>query len=324
MDTEDSSSQAVALRDPDLVPTMVTNVRETKARLDELQAFVKDVMVPGEDYGVIPGTKKPVLLKPGAEKLCEVYGYAQQVEVVTRVEDWEKPFFHYEVRCELLSKRTGRVIGAGVGSCNSLEARYRWRDAQRLCPQCGAPAIIKGKDEYGGGFLCYAKKGGCGVKFADDDTSITEQTLGKVENDDVYTLVNTILKMAKKRAVVDATLSVTRSSALFTQDEEAIEASHGASSAPRGTSARNAAPPAPGTISEAQQKRLWARARAAGHPDDDVRAYLETRWGVTSTAAVRRPDYDAIITRLDHAAALGSLAADEVGEREPGEDRESA
>src|SRR5688572_15251827 len=28
----------------------------------------------GEDYGVIPGTKKPTLLKPGAEKICNVYG----------------------------------------------------------------------------------------------------------------------------------------------------------------------------------------------------------------------------------------------------------
>jgi len=34
------------------------------------------------------------------------------------------------------------------------------------CPKCGkVGTIIKGREEYGGGFLCFAKKGGCGAKF---------------------------------------------------------------------------------------------------------------------------------------------------------------
>jgi hypothetical protein len=217
---DEIESRALVVAETDLVPTMLTDIEATKARLEQLQQFVREVMVDGEDYGMIPGVNKPVLLKPGAEKLCEVYGYAQQLEIVNRVEDWNRPFFHYEVRCDLASKRTGRIIGSGVGSCNSMEAKYRWREGQRLCPKCQQPTIIKGKEEYGGGWICYRKKGGCGAKFADDDSGITDQTVGRVENDDVYTLVNTILKMAKKRAVVDATLSVTRSSALFTQDAE--------------------------------------------------------------------------------------------------------
>lgn len=38
-----------------------------------------------------------------------------------------------------------------------------------------------------------------------------------------YTIVNTILKIAKKRALVDATLSATRTSNIFTQDLEDME-----------------------------------------------------------------------------------------------------
>ena len=34
-----------------------------------------------------------------------------------------------------------------------------------LCPVCGKDAIIQGKPEYGGGWLCYKQKGGCGAKF---------------------------------------------------------------------------------------------------------------------------------------------------------------
>jgi hypothetical protein len=41
-----------------------------------------------------------------------------------------------------------------------------------------------------------------------------------VENPDILDTVNTVLKMAKKRAKIDAVIGVTRSSGLFTQDME--------------------------------------------------------------------------------------------------------
>jgi hypothetical protein len=281
---------------------MVSDVRGAKARLVELQDFVREVMIPDEDFGIIPGTKKPVLLKPGAEKLCEIYGYAQRVEVVNRIEDWSRPFFHYEVRVDLVSKRSGAIVGAGIGSCNSMEARYRWRDASRKCPKCQAEAIIKGKEEYGGGYLCFAKKGGCGAKFKDTDTTITDQSLARIENDDVYTIVNTILKMAKKRALVDATLSVTRSSGVFTQDEEAIEASAGP--ARRATTTVQAAVDAhvtaADTITKADAKRLLQRAEAAGHTTVDVLAWLDVR----GLGEVKRADLDAILLRVDNTTPL--------------------
>lgn len=37
----------------------------------------------------------------------------------------------------------------------------------RPCPSCGQKAIIRGKAEYGGGFVCWKKMGGCGAKFDD-------------------------------------------------------------------------------------------------------------------------------------------------------------
>ena len=213
---------AMVKAESDLVPTMVGDIKGAKARMVELQEFVRDVMVEGEDYGQIPGVKKAFLFKPGAEKLAEIYGYSLMITITKRIEDWTRGFFHYETRCDVISRRSGAVIGMGVGSCNSMESRYRWRDAQRACPACGVAAIIKGKVEYGGGWLCFAKKGGCGAKFDDTDQAIVGQTQCRVENDDVYTLVNTILKMSAKRSKVDAVISVTRSSALFTQDEDTV------------------------------------------------------------------------------------------------------
>lgn len=44
----------------------------------------------------------------------------------------------------------------------------------KTCPKCGKPAIIKGKAEYGGGWLCYKAKGGCGAKFATEPAASSQ------------------------------------------------------------------------------------------------------------------------------------------------------
>ncbi len=219
-----------ALVSRELAPMFVVSNEEIDLRIAELQQFVDKYLIEGEDYGTIPGTQKPTLYKPGAEKLCDVYGFQRLVEVVQRVEDWEAGFFHYECRFDLVSMATGILVAQGLGSCNSKEGRYRWRQATRHCPECGSEAIIKGKDDYGGGWLCWKKKGGCGMQFPDDTPEIVNQEIGRIENEDPFTLVNTILKMAKKRALIDAVLSATRSSGMFTQDmEDVIEPQYGSS-----------------------------------------------------------------------------------------------
>lgn len=215
----------------DLALTPVFDLAKAQDRLAELQKFVKFYLVEGEDFGTIPGTPKPTLYKPGADKLCDIYGLSDTYRITNRTEDWTNNLFDYEVECTLKSKRDDHLVSSGMGSCNSFEGKYRWRETKRLCPKCSKPTIIKGKAEYtrgmegfkDGGYVCWKKDGksdGCGAKFRDDDVAITGQQCGRVENDDIPTLKNTILKMAKKRAKVDAVLSATRSSGLFTQDIE--------------------------------------------------------------------------------------------------------
>ncbi len=208
-----------------LVLAPVMNIELAKRRLEEFQGFVRGYLVEGEDYGTIPGTPKPTLLKPGADKLCELYGLADEYELVTQVERFDAVpmLFDYTVKCVLKSRRDGRLVATGLGSCNSYEGKFRWREGSRVCPDCQNPTIIKGKEEFGGGWICFAKKGGCGAKFPAGDASIESQLVGRIPNDDIATLKNTILKMAKKRAKVDATLGATRSSGIFTQEVEDIQ-----------------------------------------------------------------------------------------------------
>lgn len=37
-----------------------------------------------------------------------------------------------------------------------------------VCPYCKAQAVIRGKAEFGGGWLCWKREGGCGTKFDAD------------------------------------------------------------------------------------------------------------------------------------------------------------
>lgn len=201
-----------------LAPVM--DLALAKKRLAEFQEFVGSYMVEGEDFGKIPGTPKPTLFKAGADKLCELYGMADDYVFMEKIEDYDRGLFDYTIKCNLTKKGGTALMASGLGSCTSFESKYKWREGKRKCPSCSKEAIIKGKQEYGGGWLCFGKKGGCGAKFTDDDKRITEQVTGKVLNDDMADIKNTILKMALKRAKVSAVLSATRSSGIFSQDLE--------------------------------------------------------------------------------------------------------
>lgn len=197
-------------------------IQQMKAHLELIQQAMRDVMTKDEDYGVIQGTKKPTLLKPGAEKLNLLFRMDPQYEIQETYEPLPDGQKHYTVvsKCILWHSPTGRRLGSGFGSCSTREIKYAYREAKKKCPKCSKETIIKGKEEYGGGWLCFQKKGGCGEKFKDADESITSQPTGQVLNEDLADQYNTILKMANKRSLVAASLNVTGASAIFTQDLE--------------------------------------------------------------------------------------------------------
>lgn len=190
-----------------------------QAQVNTIQKVMKQVMKLGEHYGTIPGCgPKPTLLKPGAEKLCVTFRLAPSYDI-TRI-DMGDDHREYQIVCTLTHMTSGMVVGQGVGTCSTKEGKFRYRTTERKCPACEKETIIKGKAEYGGGWLCWAKKGGCGAKFKEGDTAIEGQEAGKAEHDNPPDYYNTVLKMAKKRALVDAALTATAASDLFTQDIE--------------------------------------------------------------------------------------------------------
>jgi hypothetical protein len=186
----------------------------------EREQIIAQVLVEGEDFGTIPGTgDKPALLKSGAEKIADSLNLWPDYEELERVADRATGFYFYRYRCTLRQRGSDLPMASGIGSCNTWESKYRWRERKRTCPSCDQPAIIKGRDEYGGGWICWAKKGGCGSKFIDDSPGIVDQPTGQVENPDIHDCVNTVDKIAQKRSIVAASLNLGFSQR-FTQDVE--------------------------------------------------------------------------------------------------------
>ncbi len=170
-------------------------VKNTLGKISQFQTIIQQTLKKDHDYGEIGGVTKPTLLKPGAEKILMLMGLSSEYEFMEKIEDYEKGIFAYTMKCVL--KKNGQKITEGVGSCNSKEDKYRWRWVKEDDLPIGIDKdTVKSKTDNWGH-----------VKY-------------KIENDDICSQANTILKMAKKRAQIDATLTVASLSEIFTQDIE--------------------------------------------------------------------------------------------------------
>lgn len=200
----------------------VMSMPQALERRDVVIAAITRLMREGEDFGLIPGAgngKKKSLFQPGAQKLDNLFGLVPTYQIVDKELDWTgdnhggEPFFNYEVSCILM--RGDFQMGEGLGQCSSWESKYRWRKTERTCPACGKENIRKSKD---GSWYCWKKTDGCGATFKAGDQAIEGQETGRKPNPDIHDQVNTILKMAEKRAHLLATINATSASEFLTQD----------------------------------------------------------------------------------------------------------
>ena len=117
----------------------------------------------------------------------------------------------------------------------------------------------------------------------------------KYRKGDPYTLDNTVLKMAKKRALVDAALLVGSLSDIFTQDVEDMVDFVGA---PVYESKQQRRYDQDGTITRKQVNRMWALAK--GSPDIVKQALKEH--GFERSEDVPKAEYDAVCYRIEQLA----------------------
>lgn len=150
---------------PKVEPVPVTVEAVPDNSVANIEFVVAKILKPNADYGIIPGCRKPSLLKSGAEKLAAHFGFSTSISIENRLEDYDKRLVAYEIKVTVYDT-AGRIIAEGIGAANSQERKF-----------------LKG---------------------------------------DFFSQINTVTKMAKKRAYVDALLTATGSSGIFTQDMEDI------------------------------------------------------------------------------------------------------
>lgn len=211
----------------------VQQIENTMRKITQFQGLVQRNLKQNHDFGVIPGTPKPSLLKPGAEKILMLMGVTSEYELTERVQDYNNGFFAFSVKCTL--SKNGAKITEGLGHCNNKEKKW-----------------IK---------------------------------------QDPCTVANTCLKMAKKRAQIDAVLTIASLSEIFTQDIEdmdlngtGIEESNKKVATDDGTK-----------ITEGQRKRLFAIAKGN---NDLIKTIIE-KYGYKTSADITKMDYDDIISDIE-------------------------
>lgn len=187
----------------------VIDIEAAFERRKAVVEYTQRMLKAGSDYGVIPGTgekSKRTLLKPGAEKLASLFGLSTHFDLLEREYDWigrdhnGEPFFFIQYRCTLT--RGDLVAGQGIGSCNSWEKKYRYRTvyANKATEGEKAAGRLETRSGRNGSYQVYV-----------------------IPNPDPADQVNTVDKMAQKRALVAAVLIAVNASELFEDTGDVVE-----------------------------------------------------------------------------------------------------
>lgn len=184
------------MENKELIKQEPLTAAQVKTNVKTLQEILEKVMLKDVHYGVVPGCgNKPALLKAGAEKIMSTFRLSADPVVADLS---TSDCCRYRVTLRLLAI-DGTFCGAGVGEASTDEEKYKWRRA--VCQ-----AEFSDTDET-------RRR----IKYNKDGTK-TEQVRTNPSD-----LANTVLKMAKKRALVDAVLTATAASDLFEQDIEDMD-----------------------------------------------------------------------------------------------------
>lgn len=214
MTTHDATVTAVHVPGTDLAPYSAAPVEQYQAALamtpeqakaldEQVRACTRAVLREGTDFGVIPGTGTgKVLLKPGAEKLLQWFGFGFDcVRLEVDVDDeGRKQGVTY--RCTV-TKRIGDPRAGLKVDVSTCEGYAGYDESKFYQPAEEAQRKAEANERF------WAKK----------DRRVANPT--KWQNIGEYRAPwNTLLKMAQKRAIVGATIFATAAGGLFSQEED--------------------------------------------------------------------------------------------------------
>ncbi len=107
------------------LPVTQDMLSDMKTQRALLKDFVSSQLRRDIDYGIVPGTKKESLFKPGAEKLRGLFGLNVKLECSSQQLDRKDNFAMYTYKAQIF--RGDNLIAECEGSTNSQEKKYRER-----------------------------------------------------------------------------------------------------------------------------------------------------------------------------------------------------
>lgn len=255
---------------------------EVLEQVKMIQDLMSQAMKVDEHYGKIPGTKKDTLYKAGAEKLGLMFRL--RPEFVVTETNLPNNHVSFRIRCILHHITSGQVWGDGVGSCSTLESKYRYRWAKTAKKPSKEEAEVlkaegKGKWQKQDGQWAWCER---------------------IEHENPADFWNTALKMAKKRAHVDATLTATAASDIFTQDVEELQENMAVYAEAEEAKAEPEKPKESPIITKLQLNRLHAITHEYGVTKESAGKIVKD-YGYASSADIEKKDYEAIITKIKEA-----------------------
>ena len=217
-------------------PRIMLAPEEAKAIDDALRANMKAILREGVDYGVIPGTSsKPSLLKPGAEKLLQWFGFGHSMH-----RDDER-----------------NADGAWAGVTYRCTVTKAMPDGRAVAvAECEGYAGYEEDRFYTTAEQAEAKERAMAARY--------DRNPNKAKFAEYRAPRNSVIKMAQKRAMVGAALQATSASSLFAQDMEDTVAAP-----PPGAALAEAARQALFNVPAEARKAFaaWYRGQGWGEPD---------------------------------------------------------
>ena len=199
-----TTGKELATREERLLPALPPRIspeviQETMQSIALLQGMVKDILIRDVDYGRIPGTPSDSLWDPGASQIIGSFNCYVGERRMLKLEDSDQKIV-VVVEVPIISRATGQEVSTGIGAASTLEAKYKYRWVPY--PQDW------GYDEIA--IKTFKTKPG-----RDDEGD--KVTLYRIPNPEHSELLNTIVKMASKRAEVDAAESLPGVSSVLRQ-----------------------------------------------------------------------------------------------------------
>lgn len=183
-------------------------IKDAINRVNAVNIIRDNVMQLDIHYGIVPGTKKLALRKPGIDVLCVAFQFNIDVDVTYDEIEGTGGHREYAGKGTVIHIPTGKVMGTGIGSCSTMEAKYRWRweYSKTEVPK----AFWKNRDHDLLGGKDFEPK-----KNSEGDWVIAR----RISNKDIADVYNTCGKMAEKRIRSQCIQNVTACSALFEQED---------------------------------------------------------------------------------------------------------